>query len=170
MPRSFPWLNGQPESAQAKQHRRWDVENQKLLALLGTLDGEEDNARKTVAAKPLLRPSRPPTSIPPASVHLPDTETGQEGIRPGYDADDIWMMTEDEFLETAKLFTRDLHKAEYDRLVQEAKDFEKKKVLNRWRMHEDAISLTTPPVRGPLQDITNTAANQSSTGLRTDAQ
>ncbi|KAJ8109044.1 hypothetical protein OPT61_g7747 [Boeremia exigua] len=41
--------------------------------------------------------------------------------------DDEWMMVEDEFLETAKLFTRHLHIAEYDRL-KEAIEAKKKEV------------------------------------------
>jgi hypothetical protein len=37
-------------------------------------------------------------------------------MRPGLDEDDRWVMVEDEFLTTAKLFTTQLHHAEYQRL------------------------------------------------------
>ncbi|RMD42708.1 hypothetical protein DV735_g2434, partial [Chaetothyriales sp. CBS 134920] len=42
-------------------------------------------------------------------------------MRAGYDADDIWMMVEDEFETLAHSFTRHLHHAEYRRLMQKAK-------------------------------------------------
>lgn len=42
-------------------------------------------------------------------------------MREGLAADDIWIMVEDEFLETAKLFTQHLHHAEYKRLKDLAK-------------------------------------------------
>lgn len=42
-------------------------------------------------------------------------------MREGYDADDIWMMVEDELLATAQLYTQNLHHAEYLRLSQQAK-------------------------------------------------
>ncbi|KAK5170749.1 hypothetical protein LTR04_004223 [Oleoguttula sp. CCFEE 6159] len=42
-------------------------------------------------------------------------------MREGLAADDIWIMVEDEFLETAKLFTQHLHHAEYQRLKNLAK-------------------------------------------------
>lgn len=37
-------------------------------------------------------------------------------MKEGFDQDDMWVMVEDEFLETAKQFTRHLHHAEYQRL------------------------------------------------------
>jgi hypothetical protein len=37
-------------------------------------------------------------------------------MKEGVDADDSWVMVEDEFLETANLFTQHLHRAEYQRL------------------------------------------------------
>ena len=40
----------------------------------------------------------------------------------GYDADDLWIMVEDEFLATAKLFTQHLHHAEYQRLKKRAEE------------------------------------------------
>jgi len=43
-------------------------------------------------------------------------------MKDGYDNDDKWIMVEDEFLETAKQFTRHLHHAEYQRLKLLAKE------------------------------------------------
>ncbi|KAL5116553.1 hypothetical protein ACEQ8H_005549 [Pleosporales sp. CAS-2024a] len=52
--------------------------------------------------------------------------------------DDEWMMVEDEFLETAKLFTRHLHIAEYERLKQ---SIEAKK--------RDQVQVTRPVMEKP---------------------
>ena len=43
-------------------------------------------------------------------------------MRPGLSADDIYIMVEDEFLSTARLFTSHLHRAEYQRLKRLARD------------------------------------------------
>ena len=53
---------------------------------------------------------RNPSSSPPPSPPKP------EFMREGLDGDDIWVMVEDEFLSTARLFTQHLHHAEYQRL------------------------------------------------------
>ena len=37
-------------------------------------------------------------------------------MHPGLNADDIYVMVEDEFLATAQLYTQHLHQAEYQRL------------------------------------------------------
>lgn len=42
-------------------------------------------------------------------------------MKEGLAADDIWIMVEDELLDTAKLFTRYLHKAEYQKLKAQVK-------------------------------------------------
>lgn len=57
--------------------------------------------------------SPPPVTAPPPRV---------EFMREGSEADDAWIMVEDEFWSTAKLFTQHLHQAEYYRLKQLAKD------------------------------------------------
>ncbi|KAK3677920.1 hypothetical protein LTR78_002015 [Recurvomyces mirabilis] len=56
-----------------------------------------------------------PSTSPPAA--LPSVEYMQEG----YDADDIWIMVEDEFYTTAQTFTQHIHHAEYVRLKKLAK-------------------------------------------------
>ncbi|KAF1364969.1 hypothetical protein EJ07DRAFT_98279 [Lizonia empirigonia] len=59
-----------------------------------------------------------PSSSPPPEVDyaLPQTEPMRKGVSKFDLRDDEWMMVEDEFLETAKLFTRHLRIAEYDKL------------------------------------------------------
>ncbi|KAF3053087.1 hypothetical protein E8E11_004892 [Didymella keratinophila] len=61
---------------------------------------------------------RAPSSSPPplAEYVVPHDEPIRKGVSKFDLRDDEWMMVEDEFLETAKLFTRHLHIAEYDRL------------------------------------------------------
>lgn len=58
------------------------------------------------------------SSPPPLAEDLeqPRAERMRESISKFDLRDDEWMMVEDEFLETAKLFTRHLHIAEYERL------------------------------------------------------
>lgn len=53
---------------------------------------------------------------PLADYTPPHDESMRKGVSKFDLRDDEWMMVEDEFLETAKLFTRHLHIAEYDRL------------------------------------------------------
>lgn len=57
--------------------------------------------------------SSPP---PEADYASPQTEPMRKGVSKFDLRDDEWMMVEDEFLETAKLFTRHLRIAEYDQL------------------------------------------------------
>jgi hypothetical protein len=61
---------------------------------------------------------QPTSSSPPPLVDyaLPHSEPMLKGVSKFDLRDDEWMMVEDEFLETAKLFTKHLHIAEYDRL------------------------------------------------------
>ncbi|KAF2856413.1 hypothetical protein T440DRAFT_463758 [Plenodomus tracheiphilus IPT5] len=61
---------------------------------------------------------RAPSSSPPpiADLDEPTIEPMRKGVSKFDLRDDEWMMVEDEFLETAKLFTRHLHIAEYERL------------------------------------------------------
>ncbi|KAI9668103.1 MAG: hypothetical protein M1821_000923 [Bathelium mastoideum] len=59
-------------------------------------------------------PRSPSTSPPPEPPP-------QEHMRDGYAKDDAWIMVEDEFLQTARLYTQHLHHAEYQRLKAQAK-------------------------------------------------
>ncbi|KAH9865853.1 hypothetical protein J1614_009440 [Plenodomus biglobosus] len=60
---------------------------------------------------------RAPSSSPPPIADVePTIELMHKGVSKFDLRDDEWMMVEDEFLETAKLFTRHLHIAEYERL------------------------------------------------------
>ncbi|KAF9695919.1 hypothetical protein EKO04_005838 [Ascochyta lentis] len=78
----------------------------------------ESSRPRTKKASSLKSKDRAPSSSPPplADYALPHTETMHKGVSKFDLQDDEWMMVEDEFLETAKLFTRHLHIAEYDRL------------------------------------------------------
>ncbi|KAL6708464.1 hypothetical protein ACN47E_002727 [Coniothyrium glycines] len=72
------------------------------------------------------RTKRAPSSSPPpvASLNEPVIEPMRKGMSNFDLRDDEWMMVEDEFLETAKLFTRHLHIARYEELKEQ---IEKKK-------------------------------------------
>lgn len=73
---------------------------------------------RTRRSQNALAKERAPSSSPPplTDYTLPHAEPMRKGVSKFDLRDDEWMMVEDEFLETAKLFTRHLHIAEYDRL------------------------------------------------------
>lgn len=74
----------------------------------------QTNAR----TKDALRSEREGSSSPPPidDLEQPLVEGMHKGVSKFDLRDDEWMMVEDEFLETAKLFTRHLHIAEYEKL------------------------------------------------------
>ncbi|KAF2460846.1 hypothetical protein BDY21DRAFT_133321 [Lineolata rhizophorae] len=75
-----------------------------------------------------LTQSTSPPPAPPEEVYMEE----------GYSADDKWIMVEDEFTETAHMFTQHLHYAEYKRLMNLAK--ERKEFISR--------SISRPTVPG----------------------
>lgn len=81
-------------------------------AVAGTSKPRNERSKNEEANK------RAPSSSPPplADYAQPYIEPMRKGVSKFDLRDDEWMMVEDEFLETAKLFTRHLHIAEYDRL------------------------------------------------------
>lgn len=118
MPRKLPWL----EAAKEKK-----VNTEKARSSLAPNDGRDGSPGDLVDANlNSLRPQTPkkrerkpaartPSTSPPPAP--PDVEYMQEG----FEADDIFMMVEDEFLSTAKTFTQHLHHAEYVRFKKLAK-------------------------------------------------
>lgn len=74
--------------------------------------------RTTTKPKTAGQGERGPSSSPQplADYVAPHDEPMRKGVSNFDLRDDEWMMVEDDFLETAKLFTRHLHIAEYDRL------------------------------------------------------
>lgn len=76
---------------------------------------------------------RPTSSSPPALADYasPHFEPMRKGVSKFDLRDDEWMMVEDEFLETAKLFTKHLHIAEYDRLKETIEAKKKEVALAR---------------------------------------
>jgi hypothetical protein len=75
--------------------------------------------RTKARTKDVLRSKRAQSSSPPPisdDLEQPEVEPMHRGVSKFDLRDDEWMMVEDEFLETAKLFTRHLHIAEYERM------------------------------------------------------
>ena len=79
-----------------------------------------------------LQPSSPISPSQPLTS--PTSITTAPPMMSGYDRDDIYMMVEDEFQSVAQDFTRHLHRAEYRRLRQRAKEA---KALRRGNDSED---------------------------------
>ncbi|KAF2018850.1 hypothetical protein BU24DRAFT_418405 [Aaosphaeria arxii CBS 175.79] len=88
---------------------------------ISTSPGSPRKRRKHASPARVLSSSPPPMDdLPP-----PDVEFMKKGLSRFDLRDDEWMMVEDEFLQTAKLFTMHLHLAEYERLketIQQKKD------------------------------------------------
>lgn len=146
MPRQLPWLNKgsgsrtqtkQPAKAKAGTAAPSDIDDDffdgTVLAgaskgkgkavqvdeesdkespiLTSTGSGSRDGVRKVRA---------PSSSPPPIADHVqPEVEEMRKGISKFELRDDEWMMVEDEFLETAKLFTRHMRLAEYQDLKEQ---------------------------------------------------
>ena len=77
---------------------------------------------KYTARRPHHSSQRTPSTSPPPGP------PPNAPMRPGYDADDIYMMVEDEFHATAQTFTHHLHHAEYKRLQGKARDAQRERV------------------------------------------
>ena len=92
---------------------------------------------------------RPTSSSPPplADYARPHFEPMRKGVSKFDLRDDEWMMVEDEFLETAKLFTKHLHIAEYDRL-KEAIEAKKKELA----LARPVVAGAERSVEGALKD------------------
>jgi hypothetical protein len=82
--------------------------------------------RMKTRTKDALRSRRVQSSSPPpmsGDLEQPETEKMHGSVSKFDLRDDEWMMVEDEFLETAKVYTRHLHIAEYEKMkeIMEAK-------------------------------------------------
>ena len=94
---------------------------------------DEESAPRSKRSRTEDSKERPPSSSPPplADYALPHSEPMRKGVSKFDLQDDEWMMVEDEFLETAKLFTKHLHIAEYDRLKETIEAKKKEVALAR---------------------------------------
>jgi hypothetical protein len=82
------------------------------------LPADSSTPRTKFNSKDTLHSWRAQSSSPPPIQDYvqPQTELMRKGASRFDLRDDEWMMVEDEFLETAKLFTRHMHIAEYEKL------------------------------------------------------
>lgn len=145
MPRQLPWLNkGGASRTQVKQAPKPRAGAQALsdldddfldgtiLAGSGKDNGDGGDSGDDLPNLPMesssprtirktgnaLRKRRAPSSSPPPIQDYvqPQIEYMRAGASKFDLRDDEWMMVEDEFLDTAKSFTRHLHIAEYEKL------------------------------------------------------
>ena len=115
MPRTLPWL---ADAAKEKVNKKTTASSSP--APKRKHDSTDDEALvdddlnlikpATPERKPKKRANRTPSTSPPPAP--PDVEY----MREGYNADDIYLMVEDEFLSIAKTYTQHIHHAEYVRL------------------------------------------------------
>ncbi|GAB7338679.1 hypothetical protein MBLNU457_5404t1 [Dothideomycetes sp. NU457] len=124
MTRTLPWLKGSTGGSSTTTNgtstaQRVSNNTPKRRRLTTpSLSGDDLNTTgvSTPQRKARLRKSTTPST--PSFAAPPE----QEPMREGYAADDLWIMVEDEFLATAKLFTQHLHHAEYQRLKKQAEE------------------------------------------------
>lgn len=118
MPRALPWKTDgavktektavKKEKPAARQYGHGyaasgdDIVNSDLDAVSTSTNEKKEPKKKRFRAS---SSSPPPPGPPPV-----------ERIKPGFAADDIYMMVEDEFYSTAQLYTGHIHHAEYARL------------------------------------------------------
>lgn len=123
MPRTLPWLvqgaekkkerkkkevhSSSPAPRQRQSRKRSSSPDDLVDSDLNDLPARDDKKGKKKAFD-----RSPSTSPAPAAPAAPEVEY----MREGFDADDIYMMVEDEFDSTARLFTQHIHHAEYQRL------------------------------------------------------
>jgi hypothetical protein len=119
MARKLPWTSEAEPSAKRQKT---------VQAVLPDFAPADRNARQSVSAqgerghggsstpRRRRRRSRTPSNSPPPAP------APTEPMITGYDADDVWMMVEDEFQSLAQSFTRHLHHAAYKEMVKKAKE------------------------------------------------
>lgn len=147
MPRQLPWAsNGGSRtlvkhSPQAKHGSTTDNDDESFrrTALRSSRKGngriidsdddvQEPTINPTAHNQEVVRGERAPSSSPPpiaALEEVPPTESMRKGVSKFDLRDDEWMMVEDEFLETAKTFTRHLRIADYE-IIKEQMEQKKK--------------------------------------------
>ncbi|KAK5008112.1 hypothetical protein LTR28_004423, partial [Elasticomyces elasticus] len=147
MTRTLPWAKGTDTKTKSKPERsakRQRAQTPNLdddLTISGvSTPGHRPRVRSgtrpshdryTARVNDSLPARTPSTSPPPAppdeesviseKCHSCPSSRDYRFMRDGYAADDMWVMVEDEFLETAQLYTQHLHHAEYQRLKKLAK-------------------------------------------------
>lgn len=130
MPRRLPWEIEDSKSSKPKLPRATPRKRVKVDAGDGDAfsDTTESTPKKRRTGKMNTKDPGPDSSEHPTrslgrtpSSSPPPPPPKRELMREGLDGDDIWIMVEDEFLETAATFTRHLHQAEYKRLKNLAK-------------------------------------------------
>ncbi|KAI0584624.1 hypothetical protein Ptr902_01809 [Pyrenophora tritici-repentis] len=100
---------------------------------LPKLPAEPSTPLTRTGTKDAPRKRREESSSPPPvdKFEQPCIESMHKGVSRFDLRDDEWMMVEDEFLETAKLFTRHLHMAEYEKLKKTIEEKKKQAEIAR---------------------------------------
>ncbi|KAF2471984.1 uncharacterized protein BDR25DRAFT_313201 [Lindgomyces ingoldianus] len=106
----------------------------------------------------LLSDHAPSSSPQPAVSELPPLK--RDGIDESHLHDDEWMMVEDELLQTAKLFTRHLHLAEYERL--------KNKLQTRKKTPRPVVANARPSLEGQLKAKAHAPSKAQRKALKDD--
>lgn len=112
MPRKLPWLNQNTKTTAKANITPKPVKRPRIQT--SDLNEESPSSSASATYRENRRDDRQPSSSP---IPVPDiSPPSPEFMKEGVDADDAWVMVEDEFLGTANLFTQHLHRAEYQRL------------------------------------------------------
>ncbi|GAM88594.1 hypothetical protein ANO11243_066280 [Dothideomycetidae sp. 11243] len=168
MVRTLPWLKNANATSPARPRPRPSSSR-----------GDNVTPRKTRTA-PGAKDAHIPTpdkqnrsivTDEPSADQSRDT-SGLSPMREGYDADDIWMMVEDEFQATAQLFTQHLHQAEYIRLQNQAREQEESMMTRSPRPmagfmphHRSTLSKRRKPLDSDSEGTDDGASDSALAGL-----
>lgn len=122
MARKVPWATTAVTSTPPK--RKPAAKPKREPSVPPSSDDEGSTKPKRAAQSKLkfeLAPKKPRHSCSPSTSPLHGPPTAGP-MRPGYDADDIYHMVEDELQAIAQTFTHHLHAAEYKRLKKKARE------------------------------------------------
>ncbi|QIW99398.1 hypothetical protein AMS68_004916 [Peltaster fructicola] len=131
-PRRLPWLSAETQASPVDRSAGTSAKRKQRTSPnddASTSDLDMTIDRDKSASKSRKLPSSPPLLGAEHSLPVPEIEY----MREGFDADDGFIMVEDEFMSTAQLFTRHLHYEEYARRTRLAKSRMKEAVENTER-------------------------------------
>lgn len=126
MARKLPWATRGVKPSRPSKSNALQKTSRKRSQSDSDNDGVEKGSEDELPASSISKPKsgrarfRSPSTSPPPGP--PDVEY----MRDGFDADDVYMMVEDEFQAIAQTFTHHLHHAEYKRLQRKAREAQRK--------------------------------------------
>ncbi|KAK7535989.1 uncharacterized protein J3D65DRAFT_627028 [Phyllosticta citribraziliensis] len=166
MRRKLPWVKDREPRQQNDTSAATLPRQQRARMTPAAVNETSNNERNSRSIKNGGTTDRTPsTSPPPQPPRQPPT---QEYMRDGLDADDIWVMVEDELLATSQLFTQQLHQAEYHRMKRLVRAKNESKLRNMSRSVDLGAQMSIE--RQKMKEGATRAENQAETLRDLDAE